>query len=105
MRYAKPLISDVADIYTYAAEHGMPPTLTVMEEWDAPRSTAGRWVREARDAGLLPPTKERSPNHTNERLMRVATRLGIAPAVLGQAILEEAGGQVRISGPSAWGDK
>jgi hypothetical protein len=43
----------VAVIYRLAYATGSPPTKAVMDRFGLPRSTAGRWVARARDAGLL----------------------------------------------------
>ncbi len=47
----------IADIYTQAANAGTRPVKAVMEATGLPRTTANRRVREARELGLLPPTK------------------------------------------------
>jgi len=48
----------VADIYQLAYLTGA-PTKTVMQRLDLPRSTASRWIRIARDRGLLGPATPR----------------------------------------------
>jgi hypothetical protein len=45
----------VADVYQIAYVTGGPPTKTVMERLGLPRSTASRWIRMARERGLLGP--------------------------------------------------
>lgn len=47
----------VAYLYRVALLRGDPPTQSVQESLDIPRSTAGRWVAAARSAGLLGPTE------------------------------------------------
>jgi hypothetical protein len=49
----------VADIYQLAYLTGAAPTKTVMQRLDLPRSTASRWIRIARDRGLLGPATPR----------------------------------------------
>ena len=49
----------VADIYQLAYLTGAAPTKTVMQRLDLPRSTASRWIRMARDRGLLGPATPR----------------------------------------------
>jgi hypothetical protein len=48
---------EVAQVYSAAASAGAPPLLAVETRWTVSRPTASRWVRAARDAGLLPPTE------------------------------------------------
>lgn len=45
----------VADVYRYAVKLGRPPTEGVAEAFDVARSTAGRWVVQARRRGFLGP--------------------------------------------------
>jgi hypothetical protein len=45
----------VADVYQLAYLTGAAPTKTVMQRLDLPRSTASRWIRMARERGLLGP--------------------------------------------------
>ena len=45
----------VAEVYDEAIEEGDPPTQSVAEAFDVPYTTAARWVRRARQLGLLPP--------------------------------------------------
>jgi hypothetical protein len=49
----------VADIYQLAYLTGASPTKTVMERFGLPRSTASRWIRLAREHGLLGPATPR----------------------------------------------
>jgi hypothetical protein len=49
----------VADVYQLAYLTGAAPTKMVMQRLDLPRSTASRWVRMARDRGLLGPATPR----------------------------------------------
>ncbi|MGH2975582.1 MAG: hypothetical protein ACRDLL_12035 [Solirubrobacterales bacterium] len=54
-------LSRVAAVYRTAVEQGDPPTQTVADAMYAARSTAGRWVVEARKRGFLgPATKGRA---------------------------------------------
>lgn len=47
----------VADVYLHASSSGHSPVVAVAEAWDAPRTSASNWVREARARGYLPPTQ------------------------------------------------
>jgi hypothetical protein len=47
----------VADRYRDAAARGLNPRTAIAEAADVSADVAGRWVREARKRGLLPPTK------------------------------------------------
>ena len=47
------LLEEVARVYRYALQRGLPPTEAVKEALDVSRSTAGRYVVRARRAGLL----------------------------------------------------
>jgi hypothetical protein len=49
----------VADVYQLAHVTGGAPTKTVMQRLGLPRSTASRWVRMARERGLLGPATPR----------------------------------------------
>jgi hypothetical protein len=59
------LLADVAEIYDEAAAAGLPPTRTTWERLNRrkgkgpARSTVARWISQARDRGLLPPTEPR----------------------------------------------
>jgi hypothetical protein len=52
-------LQTVADAYHVAYATGQAPTKAVMERLDLPRSTASRWVRMARERGLLGPATPR----------------------------------------------
>jgi hypothetical protein len=49
----------VADVYQIGYVTGAPPTKMVMERLGLPRSTASRWIRMARERGLLGPATPR----------------------------------------------
>jgi hypothetical protein len=49
----------VAALYQVAYATGQAPTRLVMNRLELPRSTAGRWIRMARDRGLLGPATPR----------------------------------------------
>lgn len=46
----------VAAIYRAAVDRGAPPGVAIATELRVSRSTAGRWIRDARDVHMLPPT-------------------------------------------------
>jgi hypothetical protein len=52
-------LQEAADIYRAAFEHGDHPTEAVRKHFWLSRSSAGRWVAEARRRGFLPPTEPR----------------------------------------------
>ena len=49
----------IAMVYQVAYATGTPPTKAVMLRAGVPRSTAGRWIRMARERGLLGPATPR----------------------------------------------
>jgi hypothetical protein len=49
----------IAEVYQVAYATGGPPTKTVMQRLGLPRSTASRWIRMARERGLLGPATPR----------------------------------------------
>ena len=49
----------VADVYLLAHVTGGAPTKTVMDRFGLPRSTASRWIKMAREQGLLGPATPR----------------------------------------------
>lgn len=55
------LLGEVADVYRTAHQAGEPPTEAVREHFKIARSTAGRWVQEARKRGLLGKARTRQP--------------------------------------------
>jgi hypothetical protein len=56
------LLSAVAELYLAALREGLPPTKAVQQWSGASRPTASRWVRQARDLGLIgKPTKPGRP--------------------------------------------
>lgn len=55
-RIADAQLRTVASVYREALRTGAPPAEAVKDELGVPRSTAGRWVAEARRRGFLPAT-------------------------------------------------
>lgn len=51
-------LEKAAAIYKTAQAQGLPPTVAVQEELSLSRSGASRWIRLARDRGILPPTSQ-----------------------------------------------
>ena len=49
--------ASVAEVYLKAADARTPPLKAVAATWTVPHSTAARWVKRARDLGVLPPTR------------------------------------------------
>jgi hypothetical protein len=56
----------VAQVYRAAIARGQPPTRSVAEDCGVARSTAGRWVAEARRRGVLGPAKARQPGEVSD---------------------------------------
>lgn len=54
-RLSDELLAEVADVYRGALSRGLAPTDAVAAKFPTSRSTAGRWVMEARRRGLLGP--------------------------------------------------
>ncbi|MGE7388684.1 hypothetical protein ACQKM2_24750 [Streptomyces sp. NPDC004126] len=46
--------AQVAEVYRWAVEHGMPPRRAIATRWARSEATAGRWIAEARRKGLIP---------------------------------------------------
>lgn len=46
-------LEGVADVYRMAVEASEPPLPAIMRRWRVTRPTASRWVRSARDSGIL----------------------------------------------------
>src|SRR5260221_14434837 len=55
-RPGAPALDVVARVYSVAMARGDAPTKAVMAHFDLPRATASRWIRSARDLGVLPKT-------------------------------------------------
>lgn len=53
--------AQVAEVYDEALDGGDPPTVSVAEAFAVPYSTAARWIRRARQLGLLPPATNGLP--------------------------------------------
>jgi hypothetical protein len=49
-------LAQVAEVYRRAIDEGVPPKQAVRAEFHVSESTAGRWVAQAREQGLLGPT-------------------------------------------------
>lgn len=86
-------LARVAKIYTKAVARGEQPAKAVREALDIPVSTAGYWIRRAKDQGLIPDVtgKPRNP-----KVARVAKAVGVEYAVLERAICKYAAGDIRI---------
>lgn len=48
----------VAEVYRMALTEGHPPTQAIAEKYQTAHSTASKWVRKARDAGILGATSK-----------------------------------------------
>lgn len=60
-RVTRDLLNDVAQVYRAAHDEGQPPTAAVASAFQVSHSTAGRWVVEARKAGILGPASGTKP--------------------------------------------
>jgi transposase len=47
------LLGQVAEIYRASLVRGQSPLVVIAEKFDVSHSTAGRWVQEARKAGIM----------------------------------------------------
>lgn len=63
--YGPDHLSKVANLYSEAWLAGLHPTKAVAEEFSVSRSAAAKWVARARQAGLLAPTRPRTPGGAN----------------------------------------
>jgi hypothetical protein len=61
-RYAEDHYADVTETYLRAWRRNDPPTRAVAEHFRVPHSTASKWVRKARDLGLLSQTTSGKPS-------------------------------------------
>lgn len=84
----------VAAIWLEAAWRGEAPVAAVAEAFTVPHRTASHWVKQARMEGLLPTTDESHVRH--KKLQAVADAVGVDYGKLRAAILEHAGGDLRI---------
>jgi hypothetical protein len=89
---SKPTDLQVAAIYMQAAANGNPPTQAVADHWERPIRTASYWVKSAKASGVLPEV-----NVANPKVLAIAQALNINPDKLEAAILEHAGGDIRIT--------
>lgn len=69
------------------------PGRHIAEMNDVPLSTAYRWIKEARQRGFLAPVDFGWA--TDDKVKRVAARLGVAPGDLVDAV-REVGGELRL---------
>lgn len=65
VRLSAEALGQAAVVYRIAHAVGLPPTQTVSQRFKLPRSTAGRWITEARRRGLLGPAEERKAGETD----------------------------------------
>lgn len=86
------LLRRVAEVYTAAVARHQPPTVAVVDELQVPRSTAGRWIRAARAAGMIEVTWVR----TSPKLQAVADDLGVTPERLRDSIRRHANGRLAV---------
>ena len=81
----------VSHIYMKAAREGRPRAKAVRDELGLPTSTAGYWIRRAKDLGLIKEAPTRSA-----KVLRVAKALGVEYADLVRAVNRHANGDLRI---------
>ena len=64
-RLSPEFLAEVAAVYKAAEADGLPPTKTVMEQWDAVRPRVDVWIAECRALGLIPPSGRPSRKKTS----------------------------------------
>jgi DNA-binding XRE family transcriptional regulator len=97
MRLRRELLEAVAAIWRKAADAGENPTIAVHDAYpDRSRRTIDRWVREAREEGLLAPSKPGSTWLRTPGALAVARALGVSYEHLVIAIRDHADGYLKI---------
>lgn len=97
MKISSDLLADVADVWRKAAEVGESPTMAVHAAYpDRSHRTVSRWVHEAREHGLLAPSKPGSTWLRTPAALAVASALGVPYERLVIALREHAGGCLKI---------
>jgi len=86
-------IGAVAKVYQDAVARGASPIKEVMERVGLSRATAIRRIKAARESGLLP--ADSRPIYSS-KLVAVAQALSVDPGRLRDAVLEHAGGDLRV---------
>ena len=90
-------LETVARVYLDALEAGHPPVRAVATVFAAPPPTVSKWVRRAKDAGLIPDQSYVRANvRHNRKLVAVANAVGVTPHALRCAVLVHAGGDLRV---------
>lgn len=89
-------LEEVAAIYMQALKQGQPPSQAVERAFNRPRTTVTKWVRRAKDAGMIPDANHADSRPYNAKLLAVAMEIGVPASALKQAILTHASGDLRI---------
>lgn len=91
-------LKDVARLWDAAAQSGSPRLEAVRQAYpDRTLRTIQRWLREARDEGMLPPVRPGSNWVRSPRAEAVAHALGVSYENLVIALREHADGYLKIS--------
>lgn len=91
-------LKNVARLWNEAAQSGSPRLAAVRQAYpDRTSRTIQRWLREARDEGLLPPVRAGSNWVRSPRAEVVAHALGVPYEHLVIALREHADGYLKIS--------
>lgn len=86
-------LPDVADVYMSAAREGNWIAVAVADHFGVSMRTAGNWIAHAKTAGLIP---EGVPKF-NKDALAVSRALGITYEELHGAIMDHAGGYIRLT--------
>lgn len=89
----KTKLSEVAKVYLEAARSGGYSAKAVAEHFGIARSTANVWIARAKSADLLP---DQTPK-LNKDALAVSRALGITYEELHSAIMDHAGGYIRLT--------
>ena len=82
-----PPLTSIAETYKAACDRGDPPTRAVATAFGRPYGTAARWVTNARNSGLLPPTSKGASPKRNRALVAASNDLGIPYEQLREAVI------------------
>ena len=90
-----PTLESVAAVHRQAVTRGSAPVKAVEREFRVSRPTATRWVRKAREAGLIPGSRSPELRVYSPTLLAIAEDLGIDPGRLRDAVVRH-GGDLRV---------
>lgn len=90
-------MQEAADLYNDAVSKGENPAQIVATYSNISMRTAGYRISHARAAGLIPPLVGKKTGKRNKRALDVAAALGIDYDLLVDAVINHAGGDLRVS--------